>query len=431
MDPIPSNHLEKAYNYYRNGQLSRASQLLVELIKHDPGHEEAWYLLSYVLKDLDRQIYAIQRVLKINPLNRKASIRLRKLSALREDEDPGETLASEAVEGSPPQVTRYTKWIRDQQITDLGFSSTQRLKFRAHIFWRRFKMNWNIFAQSRLAILGLILVFIFGLLTIAYPILRNTVWASSVYDPITGFDMEVFPHPVPPGSRHLLGTDTLGRDVLSRLLAATPHTFVIGLTAAVATAIVGTMLSMAAAYFQGNVDTAITNLADIFLMLPAPVMMVIIGTRFREISPFVLGLFYGVLSGAGGTTLVMRAQAILIVSKPFMEAAKIAGGGGRHIILKHLLPSLLPLAALQMMVAVTGAVVADGFISFFGIIRMSSNWGTIIYDAFIYAGISGSSGNTWYSLVPAAMCFSLFALGFYLISRGLHRVASPEIRSRY
>jgi len=243
--------------------------------------------------------------------------------------------------------------------------------------------------------------------------------------------MEVFPHPVPPGSRHLLGTDTLGRDVLSRLLSATPHTFVIGLTAAVATAIVGTLLSMAAAYFQGNVDTAITNLADVFIMLPAPVMMVIIGTRFREISPFVLGLFYGVLSGAGGTTLVMRAQAILIVSKPFMEAAKIAGGGGRHIILKHLLPSLLPLAALQMMVAVTGAVVADGFISFFGITRTISNWGTIIYDAFIYAGISGSSGNTWYSLVPAAMCFSLFALGFYLISRGLHRVASPEIRSRY
>jgi len=431
MDPIPSNQLEKAYNYYRNGQLSRASQLLVELIKHDPGHEEAWHLLSYVLKDLDRQIYAVQRVLRINPLNRKASIRLRKLSALKENEDPGETLASETAEGSPPRVIRYTEWIGDQQITDHGFSHTQRLKFRAHNFWRRFKMNWNIFAQSRLAILGLILVFIFGLLTIAYPILRNTVWASSVYDPITGFDMEVFPHPVPPGSRHLLGTDTLGRDVLSRLLAATPHTFVIGLTAAVATAIVGTLLSMAAAYFQGNVDTAITNLADVFIMLPAPVMMVIIGTRFREISPFVLGLFYGVLSGAGGTTLVMRAQAILIVSKPFMEAAKIAGGGGRHIILKHLLPSLLPLAALQMMVAVTGAVVADGFISFFGITRTSSNWGTIIYDAFIYAGISGSSGNTWDSLVPAAMCFSLFALGFYLISRGLHRVASPELRRRY
>jgi peptide/nickel transport system permease protein len=430
MDPTPSNQLEKAYNYYRNGQLSRASQLLVKLIKHDPEHEKAWYLLSYVLKELDRQIYAVQRVLKINPQNQTARNRLRKLRALIEKGEAGETLASGEIEDSPPAVTSRTEWIRDQQVAGHSFSSTQGFKFRAHIFWRRFKMNWNIFSQSRLAVLGVILVLFFGLLTIAYPILRNTVWASSVYDPITGFDMEVFPHPVPPSSRHLLGTDTLGRDVLSRLLAATPHTFVIGLTAALATAIVGTLLSMAAAYFQGNVDTAITNLADVFLMLPAPVMMVIIGTRFREISPFVLGLFYGLLTGAGGTTLVMRAQAIQIVSKPFMEAAQIAGGGGRHIIFRHLLPSLLPLAALQMMVAVTGAVVADGFISFFGIIRTSSNWGTIIYDAFIYAGISGDFGIPWYSFVPAAMCFSLFALGFYLISRGLHRVASPELRRR-
>jgi peptide/nickel transport system permease protein len=292
-------------------------------------------------------------------------------------------------------------------------------------------MNWNIFSQSRLAVLGVILVIIFGLMAIAYPLLRNTVWSSSMYDPITGFDMEVFPHPVPPGPQHLLGTDTLGRDVLSRLLAATPHSFVIGLTAAVTTAIVGTLLSMAAAYYQGYVDTAITNLADVFLMLPAPVMMVIIGTRFREISPFVLGLFYGVLTGAGGTTLVMRAQAIQIVSKPFMEAAQIAGGTGRHIIFRHLLPSLLPLAALQMMVAVTGAIVADGFISFFGIMRTTSNWGTIIYEAFVYAGISGGLEIPWHLLVPAATCFSLFALGFYLISRGLHRVASPELRTEY
>jgi peptide/nickel transport system permease protein len=401
MDPILPNSLEKAYNYYRNGQLSRASQLLVELIKHDPEHEKAWHLLSYVLKDLDRQIYAVQRVLKINPQNQTARIRLRKLSTLREDEDTGETLASGAVEGSHPEV---------------------------HIFWRRFKMNWSFFSQSRLAVLGLILVIVFGLMAIAYPLLRNTVWSSSVYDPITGFDMKIFPHPTPPGPQHLLGTDTLGRDVLSRLLAATPHSFVIGLTAAVTTAIVGTLLSMAAAYFQGNVDTAITNLADVFLMLPAPVMMVIIGTRFREISPFLLGLFYGVLTGAGGTTLVMRAQAIQIVSKPFMEAAQIAGGGGRHIIFRHLLPSLLPLAALQMMVAVTGAIVADGFISFFGITRTTSNWGTIIYEAFVYAGISGGLDIPWHLILPAAMCFSLFALGFYLISRGLHRVASPELR---
>jgi ABC-type dipeptide/oligopeptide/nickel transport system permease subunit len=82
-----------------------------------------------------------------------------------------------------------------------------------------------------------------------------------------------------------------------------------------------------------------------------------------------------------------------------------------------------------MMIAVTGAVVADGFISFFGLTRTVSNWGTIIYDSFVYGQLGSSSGTgIWHMLLPAAACFSLFALGFYLVSRGLHRVASPTIR---
>ena len=91
---------------------------------------------------------------------------------------------------------------------------------------------------------------------------------------------------------------------------------------------------------------------------------------------------------------------------------------------------MMPLAALQMMIAVSGAVVADGFISFFGITRVANNWGTIIYNAFVYKNITGLTSETemWNMLIPAAICFSLFAMSFYLISRGLHEVASPKIR---
>lgn len=289
-------------------------------------------------------------------------------------------------------------------------------------------MDWQAFAQSKLAILGLVLIVIFGLMAIAHPILMKTVWSRAVYDPVTGFDMAVFPHPSLPGPGHILGTDTLGRDVLSMLLAATTPTFIIGLTAALTTALVGTLLSVTAAYFRGIPDTIITNLADVFLLFPAPIIMVIIGARFRDLGPVPLGLIYGFVTGAGGTVIVMRAHGLQVVSRPYMEAAKIAGGGSWHMIAKHMLPAMMPLAALQMMIAVTGAVVADGFISFFGLTRITNNWGTIIYDAFVYAGISRSGGSTWHMLLPAALSFSLFALGFYLVSRGLHRVASPTIR---
>jgi peptide/nickel transport system permease protein len=225
-----------------------------------------------------------------------------------------------------------------------------------------------------------------------------------------------------------LGTDTLGRDVLSMLLAATTPTFVLGLTAALTTAIVGTAMAVTAAYFRGAVDAVITNLADVFLLFPAPVIMVIIGARFRDLGPVPLGLIYGFVTGAGPTAIVLRAHALQVVYKPYMEAAHVAGGGAAHIIPKHLLPAMMPLAALQMMIAVTGAVVADGFISFFGLTRTVSNWGTLIYDAFVYKQLGSSGTSTWHMLLPAALCFSLFAMGFYLVSRGLHRVASPTIR---
>jgi peptide/nickel transport system permease protein len=143
--------------------------------------------------------------------------------------------------------------------------------------------------------------------------------------------------------------------------------------------------------------------------------------------PVPLGLIFGLITGAGGAAIVMRTAALKVAAKPFMEAAHVAGGSALHVMVKHFLPNMLPLAALQMMIAVSGAVVADGFISFFGLKRVTLNWGTLIYDAFLYSNIGGS-GTQWHVLVPAAMAFTFFALAFYLVSRGLHKVADPQLR---
>ena len=125
--------------------------------------------------------------------------------------------------------------------------------------------------------------------------------------------------------------------------------------------------------------------------------------------------------------VVARSVAHALTSKRPRTRYLVGGAARIQAILKHFLPNMLPMAALQMMLAVTGAVVADGFISFFGLRRLTSNWGTLIYDAFLYANIGGS-GPQWHVLIPTAMAFTLFALAFYLVSRGLHKVADPKIR---
>jgi peptide/nickel transport system permease protein len=489
MDSTTTQALDDALELLNAKRSQEAAKALARIVTRDPGNERAWHMLSYALTEPDKQIYALRRVLQINPHNRPARSWLKRLEREPALSHPPATEPAEAgpsmtvvppvattahpeptaeqiearpavVEQAPapatptpnqPVYSRQT-WVAGHAAvaaaarprfvpfpgTTVGpaiqYSRWQRFKIRVGLSWRRLKMDWAVFSQSRLAILGVILIAFFGLLAIAHPILLRTVWPRSVYDPVTGFDLMVFQHPSPPAwveggsTAHLLGTDTLGRDVLSMLLAATTPTFVLGLTAALTTAIIGTTMAVMAAYFRGPVDAIITNLADVFLLFPAPVIMVIIGARFRDLGPVPLGLIYGFVTGAGPTTIVLRTHALQVVSKPYMEAAHIAGGGAAHIIPKHLLPAMMPLAALQMMIAVTGAVVADGFISFFGLTRTVSNWGTLIYDAFVYKQLGTSGTGTWHMLLPAALCFSLFAMGFYLVSRGLHRVASPTIR---
>jgi ABC-type dipeptide/oligopeptide/nickel transport system permease component len=294
---------------------------------------------------------------------------------------------------------------------------------------RQLSAAWEAFVQTRLAVVGLVLVAVFGIMALTSPVLRATVWRKGMYDPTVGHDVTLL-HPSPPSTTHLLGTDALGRDVLSMLLAATGSEFALGLTAAVTAAVVGVTIGGISAYCYGRfIDGALSFLADGFLLLPAPLFMVIVGARYSvDIGPVQFGLIYGVLSGVSGATIVIRSQALKLMASPFIEACRVAGGGARHIIFHHLVPHLLPMAALYMMLTVTGAVVADGFVAYFGLTRTYLNWGSMIYSAITFYWLRGDSVMPWHALIPPAVALSLFAASFYLISRGLHTVAEPRLR---
>lgn len=302
-----------------------------------------------------------------------------------------------------------------------------RSRRRVQLRWQRLKGTWQVFAESKLAVLGVIMIFIFGIMAISHPILISTVWKPGIYDPVTGFDFDVF-HPAAPSPAHILGTDFKGRDVLSMLLAATAPSFVLGLTAGLVSAIVGTLIGTVSAYKGGSVDAFLFRLSDVFLMLPAPIVMVFLGASFRDLTPAQLGLLYGIVAGAGYSAVILRSHALTVVSKPFIDAARISGGGTRHIIFKHIMPHMLPMAGLQMMLAVTNAIVADAFLSFLGISRFTLNWGSLVYDSMITERTFRLAEPPWNTLVPPAMAISLFAFAFYLVSRGLHRVADPRLR---
>jgi peptide/nickel transport system permease protein len=291
-----------------------------------------------------------------------------------------------------------------------------------------FREGWSVFAESRIGLLGLAIIVLFGVMAVAHPVLMATVWDPAVYDPVTGFAFDRPDHPAPPSWRHPLGTDPLGRDVLSQLTASTSSAFILGMVAALVTVGIATVVGAVAAYFGGLVDTLLMRLADLIIILPT-ISLLIVLTALFGLSLFQLALVLGILGGFGGTAVVIKSQALSIKVKPYIEAARLAGGGPFHIIRVHIVPNLLPLSLLYMMFTVTGAIFSEAVLSFFGILNIRMSWGIMIHTASTGGYLLGGT-KYWWLIVPAGAAITLLCGSFYLVGRALDEVVNPRLRRR-
>ena len=338
--------------------------------------------------------------------------------------------------------------------------------------WRQWRRSWRVFRANKIAMLGLIIIVVFALVPVVYALLRQTAWSGRTYDPVTGYDMNIFFHPSPPSwlppdslpetsqnrfdmerpsFAHILGTDTLGRDVFSVLAASTVNSFLVGITAAVITAVISITLASLAVYYRGGVDLLLSHVADAFLLIPAPIFMIAVGAFLRAqnttliemayqaitgetfdksvqmiLQPLEFGFIYGVIAGAGGAMIVLRSHGLKVMTFSFVEASRVSGAGAWDIIWHHIAPHLMPLASVFMMVTVTGAVIADGFLSFTGYNPNPLSWGTMVYNAIVYRAVNVTI--PWNALLAPALAISLFAAAFYMVSRGIQQVVEPRMR---
>ena len=294
--------------------------------------------------------------------------------------------------------------------------------------WRSFSQNWALFAQNKIGLIGLGIILFFGLMALLHPILMNTVWNPAVYDPFIGNDPTIAVHPSPPSSRHLLGTDPMARDVLSQLMFSTRNEFILGLLAAVITVVIATSVGAISAYFGGWIDALFMRLADLMNLLPFFALLVVLSSFFK-MNMWTLALVIGILTGFGGTTIIVKAQALTIKVKPYIEAARIAGGGHNHIIFYHIVPNLMPLAFLNMMQTVTGAIFSEAALSFFGLLNIRMSWGIMIYTTQV-SGYMLRGLEYWYLILPAGISITLLCSAFYLAGRALDEVVNPRLRRR-
>lgn len=322
----------------------------------------------------------------------------------------------------------------DHHLATLDHEERERLRaqplwrVRLRLWWRSLRTNWALFAENKIGLIGLAIIVFFALLAIAHPLLMGRVWDPLVYDPVVGFDPFVETiHPAPPSLRHLLGTDPLGRDVLSQLMYSTASEFMLGMVAALITVTIATTVGALSAYFGGAVDTIFMRIADLIITIPFIVVLIVL-SALLELTLFQLALLIGVFAGFGATTVVLKSQALTIKVRTYIEAARVAGGGHWHIILRHIIPNLLPLSFLYMMFTVTTAIFSEAVLSYFGLLNIRMSWGLMIYTTQTAGYLLNR--ETWWLIVPAGMSITLICAAFYLVGRGLDEVVNPRLRKR-
>ena len=306
------------------------------------------------------------------------------------------------------------------------------LRARIGAWLRQVGTGLRLFFRNPLGVIGLIIILMFGVMAILHPILLATVWTETtvtgtdLYDPVVGFDFSVV-NPSPPSATHLLGTDPLGRDILSQLMFSARNEFILGILAALVVLVVATLVGTVSAYFGGFTDAVLMRTVDLVLMLPFVSFFVVLGTLW-ELNFWTLAIIIGLLAGFGGSALIIKSQALTIKIKPFVDAARVAGAGDTKIILSHIVPNVLPLAFLFMMFTVTGAIFTEATLSFLGVLSIDMSWGIMLQTAYAMGYLS--EFTAWWLVIPAGLAVTLLSGAFYLVGRGIEPIVNPRLRQR-
>lgn len=276
---------------------------------------------------------------------------------------------------------------------------------------------WIGFKKSKMGLAGLILFLIFLFTAIIGPSIVK-------YEPLN-FG-EVVDKLKPPNKEHILGTDDLGRDIFSALVAGSRISLSVGLLATVISMVLGTLVGLLSGYLGGRIDILLMRLTDVFLVLPwLPLMLILaalLGSGLWNII-LVIGL-----TGWAGTARLVRAQTLTVKERQYIERAKAIGSSNTHVIIKHILPNVFPIVFSNTILITAASILSETTLSFLGMGDSTKpSWGMMLHFAFE----SGAAANKayWY-LIPPGVCVLLLVLSFTFMGYAFDEILNPKLRSR-
>ncbi len=275
-------------------------------------------------------------------------------------------------------------------------------------------MNWKTFcsrfARHRLALLGA------GLVVILFIVSGLAAWISP-HDPNR---LDPRQRLQPPSREHILGTDSLGRDVLSRLIWGGRVSLKVGFVAVGLATAIGLILGSAAGYYGGLTDSLIMRFCDLMLCFPS-MFLILAVIAILEPSVWNVMAVIGLTSWMGVARLV-RAEFITLKNRDFALAAKALGAGDARLIFRHLLPNALAPVLVAATLGVAGAILTESALSFLGlgVQPPMATWGAMLADGKDYL-----SRAWWLSLYPG-LAILVTVLAYNLVGEGLREALDPR-----
>lgn len=229
-----------------------------------------------------------------------------------------------------------------------------------------------------------------------------------------------------PSREYLLGTDTVGRQLLAIVIYGTPLTLQVGLIAGAIGLVVGMVFGFVSGYYGGIWDHVLRGAADVFLTIPGLLVLVVIATTIEGTVGVVTQAFVVSALAWMYPTRTIRSQVLSIRERGYVQIARFSGMNGFEIIVKELAPNMLPYLAASFVGAVSAAILASIGLEALGLGPQNEpTLGMTIYWSMYYTSIIR---NIWWWWAPPIVVIVIIFVGLFLISAGLDQIANPRLR---
>jgi peptide/nickel transport system permease protein len=269
--------------------------------------------------------------------------------------------------------------------------------------------------RNHKALIGVVIFVVFTVLA-AVP---------QLFTSVTEPNKLAFPPALPPSAEHLLGTTSLGQDIWAQLVYGTRQSLVIALVAGFFATVLSVLVGISAAYLGGLADDVLSMIINIFLIIPTFPLIIILATYAGK-GTLTVVLIVLVITGWSYGANQMRAQALSLRNRDFLESARVRGERRSYIILAEMLPTMTSLIVANFLGAALYSVLTAAGLQFLGLGDPNSiSWGTMLYWSQNQQALQ--SGMPLWSIAPG-LCVALLGVSFALLNYAFDEISNPALR---